>query len=113
MKTLPLNPRSERGVALIIVLLLLAVMSGLATGMAINSQVEVAMSSNEMYYAGARAAAEAGLNRAVTAILDTTNLLNSNGGCPGATPACCTTPKTCCTATTMLRVPPMTATSVS
>ncbi len=80
MTTLPLNPRSERGVALIIVLLLLAVMSGLATGMAINSQVEVAMSSNEMYYAGARAAAEAGLNRAVTAILDTANPANPGNG---------------------------------
>ena len=80
MTTLPLNPRSERGVALVIVLLLLAVMSGLATGMAINSQVEVAMSSNEMYYAGARAAAEAGLNRAVTAILDTANPSNPGNG---------------------------------
>lgn len=73
MSTLPLNPRSERGVALIIVLLLLAVMSGLATGMSVNSQIEVAMSSNEMYYAGARAAAEAGLNRAVTAIVKPAN----------------------------------------
>lgn len=73
MSTLPLNPRSERGVALIIVLLLLAVMSGLATGMSLNSQIEVAMSSNEMYYAGARAAAEAGLNRAVTAIVKPAN----------------------------------------
>lgn len=73
MSTLPLNPRSERGVALIIVLLLLAVMSGLATGMSINSQIEVAMSSNEMFYAGARGAAEAGLNRAVTAIVNPAN----------------------------------------
>jgi len=60
-------------VALIIVLLLLAVMSGLATGMSVNSQIEVAMSSNEMFYAGARAAAEAGLNRAVTAIVKPAN----------------------------------------
>lgn len=73
MSTSPLNRKSEQGVALIIVLLLLAVMSGLATGMALNSQVEVAMSSNERFYAGARAAAEAGLNRAVTAIVDPAN----------------------------------------
>ena len=73
MSKLPLNPSSERGVALIIVLLLLAVMSGLATGMSVNSQIEVAMSSNEMFYAGARAAAEAGLNRAVTAIVKPAN----------------------------------------
>ena len=73
MSMSPLNRQSEQGVALIVVLLLLAVMSGLATGMALNSQIEVAMSSNEMFYAGARGAAEAGLNRAVTAIVDPAN----------------------------------------
>ncbi|MDO8681247.1 MAG: hypothetical protein Q7R30_22235 [Acidobacteriota bacterium] len=73
MSTSPLNRESEQGVALIVVLLLLAVMSGLATGMALNSQIEVAMSTNEMVYAGARAAAEAGLNRAVTAIVNPAN----------------------------------------
>lgn len=73
MSMSPLHRKSEQGVALIVVLLLLAVMSGLATGMALNSQIEVAMSSNEMFYAGARGAAEAGLNRAVTAIVDPAN----------------------------------------
>src|SRR5688500_18530690 len=78
MTTMPhADTRSERGVALIIVLLLMAVLSGLATGFAMNGNVESAMASNEMYYAGARAAAEAGINRATTAIRleDTVNLL--------------------------------------
>jgi hypothetical protein len=55
----------------------MAVLSGLATGFAMNGQVESAMAVNEVYYAGARAAAEAGMNRAVEAIRvdDRTNLL--------------------------------------
>lgn len=78
MSTHPLDPvRPEKGVALIIVLLLLAVMTGLATGLAVNGQVEISMASNETYYAGARAAAEAGMNRAIQAVLadSTTDLL--------------------------------------
>ena len=78
MTTMPhADTRSERGVALIIVLLLMAVLSGLATGFAMNGNVETAMANNEVYYAGARAAAEAGINRATTAIRleDTVNLL--------------------------------------
>jgi cytoskeletal protein CcmA (bactofilin family) len=69
--------RSERGIALIVVLLLMAVLSGLATGFAMNGQVETGMANNEVYYAGARAAAEAGINRAASAIRleDTVNLL--------------------------------------
>jgi len=81
---------SERGVALIIVLLLLAVMSALATGLTVNSQVEIAMATNETYYAGARAAAEAGANRAKAAIVaDTsTNLLaGADGAVDAANPA--------------------------
>ena len=62
----PLNPvRSERGIALIVVLLLLGVMAALTTGLTLSGSTEVSMASNEMYYAGARAAAEAGMNRAV------------------------------------------------
>ncbi len=74
MTTHPMNPvRSEKGVALIIVLLLLAVMAGLTTGLTLNGQTEIAMAHNETYYAGARAAAEAGMNRAVEQIIgDTT-----------------------------------------
>src|SRR5687768_6559147 len=64
----PMNIRSEKGVALIIVLLLLVVMSGLTTGLALNGQTESAMAANELNYAGARAAAEAGLNRAIEQI---------------------------------------------
>jgi hypothetical protein len=78
MTTHPINPvRSEKGVALIIVLLLLAVMAGLTTGLTLNGQTEIAMASNELYYAGARAAAEAGMNRAVEQITGdtTTDLL--------------------------------------
>ncbi len=81
--------RSERGVALIIVLLLLAVISGLATGMTVNSQVEIAMATNESSYAGARAAAEAGMNRAIEAITANTNtdlLAGADGLVDAATP---------------------------
>jgi hypothetical protein len=69
-----MNPvRSEKGVALIIVLLLLAVMAGLTTGLTLNGQTEIAMAHNETYYARTRAAAEAGMNRAVEQIIgDTT-----------------------------------------
>jgi len=69
--------RSERGIALIVVLLLMAVLSGLATGFAMNGQVETGMANNEVYYAGARAAAEAGINRATAAVRleDDINLL--------------------------------------
>lgn len=91
MITQPLDAaRSERGVTLIIVLLLLAVMTGLATGMTVNSQVEIAMASNEASYAGTRAAAEAGMNRAIEAIMaDTgTNLLaGADGAVNAANPA--------------------------
>jgi hypothetical protein len=59
--------------ALIMVLLLLAVVSSLAAGLTMNSQVEVSMASNETSYAGARAAAEAGMNRAIAAIVADTN----------------------------------------
>ncbi len=71
------DTRSEKGVALIVVLLLMGVLSGIATGFAMNGKVESAMAVNEVYYAGARAAAEAGMNRAIEAIrIDTTtNLL--------------------------------------
>ena len=64
---------SERGIALIVVLLLMAVLSGLATGFAMTGQSEVQMGTNEIYYAGARAAAEAGLNRAIVEIIANTN----------------------------------------
>jgi len=71
MTTHPMHPiRSEKGVALIVVLLLLAVMAGLTTGLTLNAQTEIAMAHNETYYAGARAAAEAGMNRAVQQIIN-------------------------------------------
>ncbi len=84
MNTHPMNPvRSERGVALIIVLLLFAVMAGLTTGLALNGQTEITMASNETFYAGARAAAEAGMNRAIEQILaDTAANLLTTGAVP-------------------------------
>lgn len=73
---------SERGIALIVVLLLMAVMTGLATGFALTGQIEVQMSSNEVAFAGARAAAEAGLNRAIVEIVgdSSTNFLAGQDG---------------------------------
>ena len=65
--------KSERGIALIVVLLLMAVLSGLATGFAMTGNVEVQMGTNEVYFAGARAAAEAGLNRAIVEIVANTD----------------------------------------
>jgi Cu2+-exporting ATPase len=63
MTTKPIvDTRSEKGMALVVVLLLMAVLSGLATGFAMNGQTESAMAVNEVYYAGARAAAEAGIS---------------------------------------------------
>ena len=79
----PMNPKSEKGVALIIVLLLLAVMAALTTGLSLSGQTEVAMASNDLYYAGARAAAEAGMNRAIEKITaDTTTDLLAAGAVP-------------------------------
>src|SRR5687767_15663841 len=71
------DTRSEKGIALVVVLLLMAVLSGLATGFAMNGKTEVAMAVNEVYYAGARAAAEAGMNRAIATLRvdNTENLL--------------------------------------
>jgi hypothetical protein len=88
MNSLP-NVKSERGIALIVVLLLMAVLSGLATGYALTGQVEVQMATNEVNFAGARAAAEAGLNRAIVEIVGdtTTNLLAGQDGLWSATPA--------------------------
>lgn len=68
------QPSSERGIALIVVLLLMAVLSGLATGFAMTGNIEVQMATNEVYYAGARSAAEAGLNRAIVEIVDPANV---------------------------------------
>lgn len=76
------DTRSEKGIALVIVLLLMAVLSGIATGFAMNGQVESAMAVNEQYYSGARAAAEAGINRATAALRmeEDVNLLAGQDG---------------------------------
>ena len=72
MTSHPMDPvRSEQGVALIIVLLLLAVMAGLTTGLTLNGQTEIAMATNEAYYAGARGAADAAQAHSFFSHLDT------------------------------------------
>ena len=85
MKTI--HSSSERGIALIVVLLLMAVMSGLVTGFALTGQVEVQMSTNEVTFAGARSAAEAGLNRAIVEVIANTsnNLIAGPDGLVNAT----------------------------
>jgi hypothetical protein len=85
MRPTHVDARSERGLALIIVLLLMAVLSGLATGFAMNGRVEASMALNETYYAGTRAAAEAGINRATAAIrlVTTLHLLKGQDGVEG------------------------------
>jgi hypothetical protein len=54
-------------------LLLLMVMSGLAIALTASGRIEVAMGDNEELYAGARAAAESGLNHAAAVILSQVN----------------------------------------
>lgn len=82
IKTHIVDARSEKGIALVVVLLLMAVLSGIATGFAMNGQVESAMAVNEQYYSGARAAAEAGINRATAALRmeEDVNLLAGQDG---------------------------------
>jgi len=63
----------ERGMALVSALLLLLVMSGLAIALTTSGRIEAAMGDNEELYAGARAAAESGLNHASAVILAATN----------------------------------------
>lgn len=82
----PRQSASERGIALIVVLLLMAVLAGLATGFALTGQTEVAMATNEVYFAGARAAAEAGLNRSLVEIFADTST-NWLSGADGAVDA--------------------------
>jgi hypothetical protein len=58
--------------ALLAAILLLLVMSGLAVALTTSGRIEVAMGDNEELYAGARAAAESGLNHAAAIILGLT-----------------------------------------
>jgi Tfp pilus assembly protein PilX len=59
----------ERGIALISALLMMMVMSALAIALTASGRVEVAMGDNEELYAGARAAAESGLNHTAAIII--------------------------------------------
>jgi len=59
----------ERGTALVSVLLLLMIMSGLAAAVALSGQTETLVARNHHSLAQARAAAEAGLNRATQVTL--------------------------------------------
>jgi hypothetical protein len=65
----PLTASSERGVALIAALLMMMVMSALAIALTASGRVEVAMGDNEELYAGARAAAESGLNHTAAIVI--------------------------------------------
>lgn len=67
-----MTPRlaSDRGMALVAVLMLMLVMSGLVTGLAVSGRTELDMSTNEATYAATRAAAEAGMNHGVVLALD-------------------------------------------
>lgn len=61
--------KGERGTALVSALLLMIIMSGLAAALTLSGRIEVAIGENEELYAGARQAAETGLNAAAAAIL--------------------------------------------
>ena len=56
--------RSSRGMALVIVMFLLMILSGLAAGMITSGQTEIMVARNAVSSAQAEAAAEAGLNHA-------------------------------------------------
>lgn len=68
------NVGSERGIALIAALLMMLVMSALAIALTASGRVEVAMGDNEELYAGARAAAESGLNHTAAVIIGMANV---------------------------------------
>jgi Tfp pilus assembly protein PilX len=59
----------ERGVALVAALLMMMVMSALVIALTASGRVEIAMGDNEELYAGARAAAESGLNHTAAIII--------------------------------------------
>lgn len=61
---------SERGMALVAVMMLMLIMSGLVAGLAMSGRAEVDMSTNEATYAATRAVAEAGLNHGVVLALE-------------------------------------------
>lgn len=60
---------SERGMALVAVMLMMLMMAALAAGMTMSGRGELALTTNGTTYAGARAAAEAGLNHGVVIAL--------------------------------------------
>lgn len=66
-----MRPRldSERGMALVAVMLMMFMMAALAAGMTMSGRGELALTTNGTSYAGARAAAEAGLNHGVVIAL--------------------------------------------
>lgn len=66
MKTPRASLKSEDGFALVLVLLALLVVSGLASAMVTSGRTEVIISTNQERAAQARAAAEAGLNHAIS-----------------------------------------------
>ncbi|MBI1872817.1 MAG: hypothetical protein HYS05_02875 [Acidobacteria bacterium] len=70
---------SERGAALISVLLLLIIMSALSAALTISTRTEVMVARNRQSSAQARAAAEAALNHASDVTITNLRLWNANG----------------------------------
>ena len=64
--------RNEHGMAFVAVMLMMFMMSLLATAMSMSGRSELALATNGTHYAGTRAAAEAGLNHGVVAVLAAT-----------------------------------------
>jgi len=60
---------NDRGIALISALLVMVVLSALAIALTTSGRIEVAMGDNEAFYAGARAAAESGLNHTAAIVI--------------------------------------------
>ena len=71
--------RSSRGMALVSVLFLLMILSGLAAAMTTNAQIEMMVVRNIVSSAQASAAAEAGLNHAVELAIPYTQQFAANG----------------------------------
>lgn len=81
--------RSERGVALITSLAILAVVSALVLGSILTTQVELAVSRNDATSAQAQYVAQAGLQTYKAALFQTFRLIESGGGGSGSNTAAC------------------------
>ncbi len=71
--------RNERGIALVSVMLLLMLVTGLATALAVSGRTETLISRNEQSAAQAQAAAEAGLNHGIQVTISKLALWQADG----------------------------------